>query len=103
MQNGVAAGLRGYVDGLARGDAQPPPIAQTIGMTDFALDDAGVATFEMDADLTRHANPMGTVHGGVLTTLADSAMGMAYAAQLREGETFTTLELKINFMRPVWK
>jgi uncharacterized protein (TIGR00369 family) len=49
----------------------------------------------------RHANPMGTLHGGVLCDLADAAMGMAYAATLDEGETFTTLELKINFLKPV--
>jgi uncharacterized protein (TIGR00369 family) len=40
--------------------------------------------------------------GGVLCDIADAAMGMAYAGTLNEGETFTTLELKINFLRPVW-
>ena len=45
---------------------------------------------------------MGTVHGGILCDIADAAMGMAYAAGLDEGETFTTLELKINFLKPVW-
>src|SRR5438105_13613557 len=45
---------------------------------------------------------MGTLHGGVLCDVADAAMGMAWAATLGEGETFTTLELKINFLRPVW-
>jgi uncharacterized protein (TIGR00369 family) len=45
---------------------------------------------------------MGTLHGGVPCTLADSAMGLAYASTLGEGESFTTLELKINFLRPVW-
>ena len=54
----------------------------------------------LDAD-GRHANPMGTLHGGVLCDVADAAMGMAYAATLDEGETFTTLELKINFLKPV--
>jgi uncharacterized protein (TIGR00369 family) len=44
---------------------------------------------------------MGTVHGGILCDIADAAMGMAYAAGLDEGETFTTLELKINFLKPV--
>jgi uncharacterized protein (TIGR00369 family) len=56
---------------------------------------------EMDAG-PQHANPMGTVHGGILCDLADAAMGMAYASTLDEGETFTTLELKINFLKPVW-
>ena len=43
---------------------------------------------------------MGTLHGGVLCDVADAAMGIAYASTLAEGETFTTLELKINFLRP---
>jgi uncharacterized protein (TIGR00369 family) len=51
----------------------------------------------------RHHNPMGTLHGGVYCDLADAAMGYAYAATLAEGETFTTVELKINFFRPVRK
>jgi uncharacterized protein (TIGR00369 family) len=46
---------------------------------------------------------MGTLHGGVLCDLADLAMGAAYASTLDSGETFTTLELKINFLNPVWK
>ena len=50
----------------------------------------------------QHANPMGTVHGGVLCDLADAAMGLAHASTLGEGETFTRLELKINFLKPVW-
>jgi len=102
MENGVAVGLNGYMHRLLRGEAPPPPIAQTLGFSACALID-GAAVFELDADPTRHANPMGTVHGGVLSILADSAMGMAYAAQLAEGETFATLELNINFMRPVWR
>jgi uncharacterized protein (TIGR00369 family) len=44
---------------------------------------------------------MGTLHGGILCDIADGAMGMAYASTLGEGESFTTLELKINFLRPV--
>ena len=50
----------------------------------------------------QHANPMGTVHGGVLCDLADAAMGMAFMTTLDQDQTFTTLELKINFLRPVW-
>jgi uncharacterized protein (TIGR00369 family) len=61
----------------------------------------GEAEMALVAD-ERHANPMGTLHGGILGDLADAAMGMAYASSLDEGETFTTLELKINFLRPVW-
>ena len=43
------------------------------------------------------------MHGGVLCDLADAAMGYAYASSLAEQETFTTVELKINFLRPVWQ
>jgi len=46
---------------------------------------------------------MGTVHGGVLCDIADAAMGFAFATTLAEGESFTTIELKINYLRPVWK
>jgi uncharacterized protein (TIGR00369 family) len=51
----------------------------------------------------QHANPMGTLHGGILCDIADAAMGMAFASTLAAEETFTTVELKINFFRPVWE
>lgn len=51
----------------------------------------------------QHANPMGTLHGGVLCDIADAAMGVAFASTLAPDESFTTIELKINFFRPVWK
>ena len=51
----------------------------------------------------RFHNPMGTVHGGVITDLADAAMGLALVSTLGEGESFTTLELKMNFLRPVFE
>lgn len=88
-----------HIRSIQRGDAPPPPIADLIG---FALTEVepGRAVVHLDA-AARHANPMGTVHGGVLCDIADAAMGIAYAATLDEGETFTTLELKINFLKPV--
>jgi uncharacterized protein (TIGR00369 family) len=84
----------------ARGEVPPPPIADTVGMRLVEIE-PGRALFELEAE-QRHANPMGTVHGGILCDLADAAMGCAYASLLEEGETFTTLELKINFLRPFW-
>jgi uncharacterized protein (TIGR00369 family) len=48
-----------------------------------------------------HANPMGTLQGGVICALADAAMGLAYATRLEDGESFTTLELKTNYLRQV--
>ena len=88
------------IDALVRGAAPPPPIAALIGFN-LASIGPGRAVIEFEAT-PRHANPMGTLHGGVLCDIADAAMGMAYATGLDEGETFTTLELKLNFLRPVW-
>jgi uncharacterized protein (TIGR00369 family) len=78
----------------------PPPVADLIGLE---LDSAkeGESLFHLDVE-ERHANPMGTVHGGIICDLADAAMGMAFASTLAEGESFTTLELKINYTRPFW-
>ena len=84
---------------IQRGEAPPPPVARLIGFTLTEVE-PGRAVVALDAD-RRHANPMGTVHGGILCDIADAAMGIAYAATLDEGETFTTLELKINFLKPV--
>jgi uncharacterized protein (TIGR00369 family) len=86
---------------LQRGETPPPPIARLLGFVLKAIE-PGRAVFEMEAD-ERHHNPMGTLHGGVYCDLADAAMGYAYASTLGEGETFTTVELKINFFRPVRK
>src|SRR6266545_7498557 len=82
------------------GELWPPPVALLIGIEMIEVE-PGRAVMALEAG-ERHANPMGTLHGGVLCDLADAAMGMAYAATLEEGETFTTLELKINFLRPFW-
>lgn len=79
----------------------PPAIAKTLG---FKLVEVGpgTATIEILADTEVHANPMGTIHGGVLCDIADAAIGMAHAAGLEEGESFTSLDLQINFFRPAW-
>ncbi len=50
-----------------------------------------------------HTNPFGTLHGGVFCAIADTAMGVAFSTMLEEGETPTTLELKINYLKPIWK
>jgi uncharacterized protein (TIGR00369 family) len=78
----------------------PPPVAELIGL-ELGRADGGEATMSLAVE-ERHANPMGTVHGGILCDLADGAMGMAFASTLDEGESFTTLELKINYLRPFW-
>jgi uncharacterized protein (TIGR00369 family) len=76
-----------------------PPISELIG---FEVSEAseGRVVVVLEAG-TRHFNPMGTVHGGILCDIADAAMGIAFATTLAPSESFTTVELKINFLRPV--
>lgn len=89
------------IERVLRGERPSPPIARLLG---FRLTEIGPGTASVELAATdAHANPMGTLHGGVLCDIADAAMGLAYAATLDEGESFTTLELKINFLRPVWQ
>ena len=86
---------------LLRGELAPPGVGTLIGFapTHFEL---GVSVFELDTE-PRHANPMGTLHGGILCDIADAAMGTAMASTLEEDETFTTLSLNANFFKPVWR
>jgi uncharacterized protein (TIGR00369 family) len=78
----------------------PPPVALLIGIEPVTFAE-GSAVFRLQARREKHANPMGTLHGGILCDVADGAMGMACATLLDEGESFTTIELRINFFRPV--
>jgi uncharacterized protein (TIGR00369 family) len=76
------------------------PIARLIGFQIVSqANGQAIAEFQAGA---QHANPMGTLHGGVLCDVADAAMGFAFSSTLNPDESFTTLELKINFHRPVW-
>lgn len=77
-----------------------PPVADLIGF-DVRVAGEGRAIATLQAG-PQHANPMGTLHGGILCDIADAAMGYAFASTLAPGESFTTLELKIHFFRPVW-
>jgi len=86
---------------LITGEVPAPPVSTLIGFVVTAID-PGRAVVELEAG-PRHANPMGTLHGGIICDVADAAMGIAYASELEEGESFTTLELKINFFKPVWR
>lgn len=86
---------------MTSGELPDPPIARLPGIRFISLV-AGESRLELEAG-PQNSNPMGTLHGGVLCDLADLAMGAAYAGTLDHGEAFTTLELKINFLRPVWR
>ena len=79
----------------------PIPLGDLMGFHAISIE-PGTAIIEMSAG-PQHHNPMGTVHGGVCCTLADTAMGIAHVTLLEDGETSTALEIKINFIRPVWK
>ena len=89
------------VQAMIRGEEPGPPVARLVGFRILEVT-PGRAVFEMEAG-PQHANPMGTLHGGILCDIADAAMGIAYASTLEEGESFTTLELKINFLRAARK
>lgn len=91
--------FRDHLDALLAGEVPPPPVAQLLGIRLLSID-ADAAVFEMEMR-PEHANPMGTIQGGVICALADAAMGLAYAYRLEEDETFTTLELKTNYLRAV--
>jgi uncharacterized protein (TIGR00369 family) len=83
---------------IMSGELPAPPVARLLG---FGIDrvDEGNVVFTMDP-IEAHQNPLGTVHGGIITTLLDSAMGCAVHTTLPVGGMYTTLELKVNFLRP---
>jgi uncharacterized protein (TIGR00369 family) len=101
MNKRPSLNLPSQIQMMLNGSIPPPPIAKLIGFKLVSIG-SGKAVIEFEAG-DRHANPMGTLYGGVLCDISDAAMGMAYASRLNEGESFTTLELKINFLKPVWK
>jgi uncharacterized protein (TIGR00369 family) len=84
---------------IVSGDAPAPPIAELVGF-DLVEVGEGHASFSLDP-AKRHYHPLGTVHGGIAATLLDSAMGCAVHTTLGEGENYTTLELKVNFVRAI--
>ena len=86
---------------LTKGSAvKGMPIGRLLGFEiKEAAEGRAVVTLETGP---HHANPMGTLHGGVLCDIADAAMGVAFGSMLSPEESFTTIELKINFFRPVW-
>jgi len=90
---------RDLLEAALRGAGPPPPYIRLLGMRFVAVSD-GSATFEMPARTDLY-NPNNVVHGGALTSLADSAMGFAVFSTLAAGESFTTAELHVNFIKAV--
>ena len=90
--------IPGQSDFRERAKTNDVPVARLIGFEVKEIGD-GRASVVLTAG-PQHANPMGTLHGGILCDIADAAMGIAFATTVAPDETFTTVELKINFFRP---
>jgi uncharacterized protein (TIGR00369 family) len=90
-----------FLQAMIAGAVPPPPMTATLGFR-LAEAERGRAVFEGVPEF-RHYNPIGTVHGGFAMTLLDSALGCAVFSTTAKGEGWTTLEMKINFVRPLTK
>jgi uncharacterized protein (TIGR00369 family) len=84
---------------IAAGEAPGAPIAELLGFAPVEAEE-GRVVFAAEPG-PEHYNPIGTVHGGLAATLLDSAMGCAVHSTLPAGVGYTTLELKVNFTRPI--
>ncbi|MFB6889293.1 PaaI family thioesterase [Kitasatospora sp. NPDC056327] len=86
--------------GIIAGRIQQPPIGSTLG---FLLVEAGPGTAVFEGVLGDHLfNPMNTVHGGYLATLLDSALGCAVMSRLPAGVGYTTTQLNVHMVRPLF-
>jgi uncharacterized protein (TIGR00369 family) len=94
-------GLSGleYLRKIVAGELPRPPIS---ALMNFGLEELGegFAVFTVEP-AEYHYNPIGVVHGGLAATLLDSAMGCAVHSVLPAGTGYTTLEIKVNFIRPL--
>jgi uncharacterized protein (TIGR00369 family) len=88
-----------YLEDMIQGKVSPPPIAQLLGFKVTNYCD-GCTTVEMEIT-GKYWNPMKTLHGGVYCDLADAAMGFSFLTTLSEDELFTTVDLRINYLKAV--
>lgn len=88
-----------YLRGIQKGDISPPPIARLVGYHISEVD-RGLAVFELEP-AEYHYNPFGTVHGGIASTLLDTAMTAAVLSTLPRGTQCSTIEMKVNFILPI--
>ena len=84
---------------MANGELPPPPVMATIGIEAVEFSE-GRVQFALDPH-EMHYNPLGSVHGGVIATLLDSAAGCAVHSVLPAGTGYTSLDLSTKFLRPV--
>ena len=88
-----------FLRAIASGDAPGAPIAELMGFQPVEAEEGRVVFACVPGP--QPYNPIGSVHGGLAATLLDSAMGCAVQSTLPEGRGYTTLELKVNFTRPI--
>jgi uncharacterized protein (TIGR00369 family) len=88
-----------FLKALIAGELPPPPITETLGFT-LAEAEPGRAVFRGTPEF-RHYNPIGSVHAGFAATLLDSAVACAVHTTMAKGEAYTTLEIKLNLVRPL--
>ncbi len=86
-----------FLQRIVSGELSPPPFAALLNF-DLVEVSEGRATFAV-SPAEYHYNPIGVVHGGLAATLLDSAMGCAVHSMLPAGAGYTTLEIKVNFIR----
>jgi len=84
---------------IAAGEAPPAPIAELMGFEGVEAEEGRIVFAGVPGP--EHYNPIGTVHGGFAATLLDSALGCAVHTTLPAGVGYTSLELKVNFTRPI--
>ena len=87
-----------YLLAISRGELPPPPVLVALGFEQTLEISTGKVTFLLEPQ-EYHYNSIGSVHGGVFATLLDSAMGCAVHSTLPAGVGYTTLELKVNFIK----
>jgi uncharacterized protein (TIGR00369 family) len=98
-QQGLQMAGIDYLNAMVRGEIPLPPILKTLNALVGTVE-LGKVTFDFIPE-EFHFNPLGTVHGGVISTILDSAMGCTLHSTLPKGTGYTTLELKVNFLRPI--
>lgn len=97
----VLPGLTGldFMRKVAAGELPGAPIASHFAMQVIEVD-SGTVVFRCSPD-NSHYNPIGAVHGGLVCTLLDSALGCATHTTLEAGTGYTSIEIKVNYLRPV--
>ena len=88
-----------FLQGLLDGDYPPPPFSRATGIYLREVAEGRVIFAGMPS--AEFLNPIGTVHGGWTSAILDSAMACAVHTTLKAGEGYTTVEMKINFVRPI--